>query len=83
MKGKKLEKILGHIEKANRLQKVSVVLFAIGAVIIFMMIVGGSLTFDVRTLGLMIAFWFLVFGVIARVSANREDKEFFNESKEG
>jgi amino acid transporter len=79
MKGKRLEKVLGHIEKANRLRKVSVVLFAICGVIVLMMVMAKSLTFDVRIFGLVIAFWFLVFGVIARVSASREDKEFFNE----
>jgi amino acid transporter len=79
MKGKRLEKVLGHIEKANRLRRVSVILFTICAVIVLMMIMAKSLTFDVRIFGLVVAFWFSVFGVIARVSAIREDREFFNE----
>ena len=79
MRGKRLQEVLGHIEKANRLRKISVVLFTICGVIVLVMVVARSLTFDVRIFGLVIAFWFFTFGVIARVSASREDKEFFNE----
>ena len=79
MRGKRLQEVVGHIEKANRLRKISVVLFTICAVIVLVMVMARSLTFDVRIFGFVIAFWFLTFGIIARVSASREDKEFFNE----
>ncbi len=79
MRGIKLQEILGHIEKANRFRKVSVILFAICVLISVAMITVRSLTFDIRIFGFVIAFWFFAFGVIFRVSASREDKEFFNE----